>query len=59
MPNRVMTNRTGTMIACWRITHGWTADKAIEQERLHSYDASFKQEQFVRDFERLYHAGQF
>ncbi len=51
--------RTGTMIACWRITHGWTADKAIEQERLHSYDASFKQEQFVRDFERLYHAGQF
>lgn len=51
--------RTGTMIACWRISQGWTADRAIEQERLHSYDASFKQEQFVRDFEQLWKSGSF
>lgn len=51
--------RTGTMIACWRITQGWSADKAIEQERLHTYDASFRQEKFVRDFEALWKSGQF
>lgn len=51
--------RTGTMVACWRISQGWKAEDAIMQERLHSYDASFRQEQFVRDFEQLYNSGQF
>lgn len=51
--------RTGTMIACWRITKGWSADEAVQAERLHSYDASFRQEQFVRDFEQLWKSGQF
>jgi NAD+ kinase len=51
--------RTGTMIACWRITRGWTAEEAVQAERLHSYDASFRQEEFVRNFEQLWKSGQF
>lgn len=48
--------RTGTMVACWRITRGWTADEAIARERFYSYDGNFRQEQFVRDFEALWKA---
>lgn len=42
--------RTGAVIACWRITHGWSVKDAIAAEALTSYDASFAQEQAVRDF---------
>jgi len=42
--------RTGTMVACWRITRGWSVDEALVQERLNSYDGSFAQEGFVREF---------
>jgi protein tyrosine phosphatase (PTP) superfamily phosphohydrolase (DUF442 family) len=44
--------RTGTMIACWRIMHGWTADEAIELERRLSYGAPLTQEPAIRQFER-------
>lgn len=46
--------RTGTMIACWRITKGWTADDAIADERLRTYDGSLSQESFIRSFEQYW-----
>ncbi|MBI2267286.1 MAG: tyrosine-protein phosphatase [Armatimonadetes bacterium] len=42
--------RTGTMIACWRVAHGWDVDEAIRQEQFFSYAGSFAQESFVREF---------
>lgn len=44
--------RTGTMVACWRITQGWSAEEAIARERFYAYGGSFRQEEFVRAFER-------
>lgn len=46
--------RTGTMVACWRITQGWTADEAIEAEKSRSYNGNFAQEDFVRSFEEYW-----
>ena len=43
--------RTGLMTACWRISHGMTAEEALKQETIHSYAGTLRQEQFVRDFE--------
>ncbi|HXE73403.1 MAG TPA: dual specificity protein phosphatase family protein [Candidatus Nitrosotenuis sp.] len=50
--------RTGTMVACWRITRGWTADQALAEERLRSYGGSLEQESFVRQFETWWKARQ-
>lgn len=43
--------RTGVMIACWRITQGMSAEDALARERIHSYNGSLRQEEFVRRFE--------
>ena len=43
--------RTGVMTACWRISHGMTADEALEAERINSQYGTLKQEAFVREFE--------
>lgn len=48
--------RTGVMVACWRITQGWSADEAVARERFFSHGGSFRQEQFVRDFEAAWKA---
>ena len=42
--------RTGTMIACFRITRGWTADEALEAERTFS-GRTLHQADFIRQFE--------
>jgi hypothetical protein len=43
--------RTGVMSACWRISQGLSAEKALEHERINSAYGCLRQEQFVRDFE--------
>ena len=43
--------RTGLMTACWKVSQGMTAEKALQAERINSYHGCLKQEQFVRDFE--------
>lgn len=48
--------RTGVMVACWRVTQGWTAEEAVARERFLSPGGSFRQEQFVRDFEQAWKA---
>ncbi|MBI3927851.1 MAG: SUMF1/EgtB/PvdO family nonheme iron enzyme [Armatimonadetes bacterium] len=48
--------RTGAMVACWRITQGWTAEQAIEDEKRRSYAGDFNQEDFVRAFEAYWQA---
>lgn len=48
--------RTGVMVACWRVTQGWTAEDAVARERFFSHGGSFRQEQFVRDFEMAWRA---
>ena len=43
--------RTGTLIACWRIANGATAEYALSKEMLYSEGGGgLKQEQFVRDY---------
>lgn len=42
--------RTGTMVACFRITRGWTAEEAIEAERVFSGKTLY-QADFIRQFE--------
>lgn len=43
--------RTGTLIACWRIFHGASVDKALGMEELYSVDGGgLKQETFVRRY---------
>lgn len=48
--------RTGVMVACWRITRGWTAEDAVARERFFSQDGSFRQERYVREFEAAWKA---
>ena len=45
--------RTGTITACWNVDRGLTAEEALKKERINSYYGSLRQEDFVRDFERL------
>lgn len=47
--------RTGTMIACWRIFHGESADSALAKEALYSEGGGgLRQESFVRKFAALH-----
>lgn len=43
--------RTGVMTACWRISQGVSAERALELEKINSYHGTLQQEQFVKDFE--------
>jgi len=43
--------RTGSLIACWRISQGMSVDDALGRERLYSsFGGGLKQETFVREF---------
>jgi protein tyrosine phosphatase (PTP) superfamily phosphohydrolase (DUF442 family) len=48
--------RTGVMTACLNIAHGMSADQALAQEAINSYDGSLRQEKFVREFEQYWKA---
>lgn len=43
--------RTGVATACWKISHGMSADEALAAESINSYAGTLKQEAFVRQFE--------
>lgn len=45
--------RTGVMVACWRIAHGWTAIQSISEARSFALlgDLPENQEEFIRNFE--------
>jgi len=43
--------RTGTLIACWRVSRGMSVDDALKCESLYSaHGGGLRQENFVRDF---------
>eukprot|EP00183_Erythrolobus_madagascarensis_P000389 CAMPEP_0185847886 /NCGR_PEP_ID=MMETSP1354-20130828/2971_1 /TAXON_ID=708628 /ORGANISM="Erythrolobus madagascarensis, Strain CCMP3276" /LENGTH=552 /DNA_ID=CAMNT_0028548221 /DNA_START=320 /DNA_END=1978 /DNA_ORIENTATION=- len=43
--------RTGTLIACWRVSRGMSVDDALARESLYSaHGGGLRQEKFVRDF---------
>ena len=44
--------RTGIAVACWRVTHGWSPQEAVDVELLNSYDATWQQAPVVFDFAR-------
>mmetsp|Transcript_10347 Transcript_10347/g.43106 ORF Transcript_10347/g.43106 Transcript_10347/m.43106 type:complete len:158 (-) Transcript_10347:1022-1495(-) len=47
--------RTGTIIACWRVSTGETVEEALRKEKLYSADGGgLHQEQFVRKFARTW-----
>lgn len=50
--------RTGLMVACWRVSHGWTAQQAVSEARTFATLGTLPahQEQFVRDFENYWKA---
>jgi hypothetical protein len=49
--------RTGTMIACWRITQGTSVDEALSRESLYSSDGGgMAQEAFVRNFSLIWNS---
>lgn len=45
--------RTGIMVACWRVSHGWTAGQAINEARTFATTGKLpdNQEQFIKEFE--------
>lgn len=50
--------RTGTIIACWRIFNGMTADQALEKEALYSdFGGGLRQENFVRQYAAFKRGG--
>lgn len=51
--------RTGVATACWKISHGLSADEALAAERINSYAGTLKQEKFVREFESYWKTKQF
>ncbi|KAK4530551.1 hypothetical protein CCYA_CCYA04G1408 [Cyanidiococcus yangmingshanensis] len=47
--------RTGTMVACWRITQGTSVEQALAQESLYATDGGgIAQESFVRNFAAIW-----
>jgi protein tyrosine phosphatase (PTP) superfamily phosphohydrolase (DUF442 family) len=46
--------RTGTMVACWRISQGMGAEEAIKRESLNTYEGSLVQQDFIREFEQYW-----
>jgi len=46
--------RTGTMVACWRISKGMSAEEAIKRESLNTYEGSLVQQDFIREFEKYW-----
>jgi len=47
--------RTGTIIACWRVSRGLTVDESLKMERLYSVDGGgLRQEAFIRKFAMLW-----
>lgn len=48
--------RTGVAVACWRVTHGWSPQEAVDVELLDSCDASLQRARAVFEFARRWAA---